>query len=398
MPLVTIPARSGNAGTRCLYVAAVGDAGDPLTWSGIPFHLTQAGKSTGFITSGLPFGVSGFKWQAQRIAWNLARVSTGDRYGGFQYSTRFLERLWRPLRSELTGAVVLNCFQLYAPSVIADESIRKWFFIDLTLTQLFDYYQVRPNVGRRIAADAVAREREGYNRADGVIVMSRFAAQSVRQDYRVPEERIHIVVPGANLDPDAYRRWEAEAIPPRRRVGHALQLVMVSTDWKRKGVDRLLRALALARQEGLPVKLRVIGSPPKGLPSELMDQPGIEWLGRINKNTDAARFVNAVADADVGCILARYEAGGSVLREYHALGLAALATDAGGMPDFMFPDAAVTVPAEASDELIAARVLALGSDPEHLEALRLAAWRRRHEATWEYTTQRLRAIMESGSG
>jgi len=54
------------------------------------------------------------------------------------------------------GSIV---FQLYPPSVAADETIEKWFYIDLTLTQLFDYYELRASVGRAIAADAMARER-----------------------------------------------------------------------------------------------------------------------------------------------------------------------------------------------------------------------------------------------
>lgn len=391
---MTKPLQSQDALTRRLYVAAVGDASDPLTWSGIPYHFSEAGKAAGFVTAGLPLGAQGWRWTARRVAWNLARVSTGDRRGGYQYSVPFLERLWRPVKADLRGARVIKCFQLYAPSVVADTSIEKWFYIDLTLSQLFDYYRVRPNVGRRVAADAVAREREGYHRARGIIVMSRFAAESVRQDYGVPEERIHVVVPGANLDPSVYRRWEATASEARNRAGGALRLLMVSTHWRRKGLDRLIRALAIARRKGLEATLTIIGSSPQELPPELAAQEGIQWLGRIHKDTDADRFLRTVADADVGCILARYEAGGSVLREYHALGLAALATTAGGMPDFMFPEAAVTVAPEASDDEIAEQLLRLGRDHQLLARLRNAAWQRRHEATWEETVRRLRAVVE----
>jgi len=383
---------------RRLYVGAVGDADDPLTWSGIPYHLTEAGKSAGLVTGGLPLGAAGWHWRARRVAWNLGRVTTLDRRGGYQYSIGFLERLWRPVRPQLRGARVVNCFQLYPPSIASDDAIEKWFFIDLTLTQLFDYYHIRPLVGRRIAAEAIAREREGYHRAAGVIVMSRFAAQSVRRDYGVPERLIHVVVPGANLDPNVYRRWEATARGSRATTRETLRLVMVSTDWRRKGLDRLLRALRLARRDGLHATLTVVGNTREDLPPELADLEGVEWLGRISKDREAERFLHAVADCDVGCILARYEAGGSVLREYHALGLAALATDAGGMPDFMFAEAAVTVTPEASDEEIAAQLVALGRDRGRVDSLREAAWRRRRDATWAETVRRLGAIMEGGTG
>ena len=378
------------------YVASIGDAENPLTWSGIPYHLTEAGKKAGLVSAGLPMAVDGWPWRAGRVAWNLWQAATGDRRGGYQYSRGFLEALWRGQRQRVKGARVVNCFPLYAPSVVADPAIEKWFFIDLTLTQLFDYYLVRSSVGRRIAADAVQREREGYQEGRGVVVMSQFAASDVQQRYGIPAQRIHVVVPGANLEPAAYARWEQQ----REQSGgmsaaapDCLRLVMVSTDWRRKGLDRLLRAIALGRREGLRVSLRVIGNARQDLPAELTEQEGIEWLGRISKRTDAARFLEAVADADLGCILSRYEAGGSVLREYHALGLGAFATTAGGMPDFMFPEASAAVPAEATDEELAACLVALGRDRSRVEALRAAAWRRRHDALWGASVSRLAEVM-----
>lgn len=378
---------------RQVFVAAVGDAGDPLTWSGIPYHLTEAGKAAGFVAAGLPLDSRGRRWQTRRVLWNLGRLVRGDRRGGYQYSPRFLEALWRPVRSRLRGAAVINCFQLYPPSIANDEAVEKWSYIDLTLNQLFDYYELRPTVGRGIAAEAIVRERQGYARARGIITMSHFAAESVHRDYGVPRERIHVVVPGANLDPAAYARWEESARGQRSSSPGPLRLVMVTTDWKRKGLDRLLRALVLARARGLEATLKVIGSAREELPPELTAAPGVEWLGRIKKDAEAGRFLHEVATADVGCIFSRYEAGGSVLREYHALGLAAFATTAGGMPDFMFEEASVTVAPDATDDEICAALLTLG-DPTRLAELRQAAWQRRREALWQGTVQRLRAAME----
>src|SRR5436190_20204335 len=103
-------AHAPASSTRPIHVAAVGDARDPLTWSGIPFHLTEAGKAAGFVASGLPLAPTGLRWRARRIGWNLGRIGTGDRRGGFQYSKTFLERLWRPVTAQLAGGRVLNCF------------------------------------------------------------------------------------------------------------------------------------------------------------------------------------------------------------------------------------------------------------------------------------------------
>lgn len=381
---------------RPLFVASVGDAENPLTWSGIPYHLSQAGREVGFITGGLPLDPTGPSWKVQRVAWNLAQVLRGDRPGGFQYSEGFLERLWAPVQERLAGSAVVNCAQLYPSSVLANDGVEKWFFLDLTLELVFDYYLTRASVGRRIAEDAMTRERAGYERARGIIVMSRFAAAHVRERYDVPAERVHVVVPGANLSPTAYARWERER-EDAEAVGSDgnLRLLMITTDWQRKGLDRLLRAITIARKQGLRASLKVIGARRDDLPTELTALDGVEWLGRINKNSDADRFLREVAGADIGCIFSRYEAGGSVLREYHALGLAALATSAGGMPDFFFDDATVAVTPDASDDELAAALVALGQDHARVARLKAAARRRRHEALWPHTVERLRAIIDA---
>jgi len=168
---------------------------------------------------------------------------------------------------------------------------------------------------------------------------------------------------------------------------------MVSTDWKRKGLDRLLRALALARARGLEATLRSSGPPAKSCRRSSPTKRGFSGWVESRKTSRAERFLREVADADVGCILARYEAGGSVLREYHALGLAALATTAGGMPDFMFPEATVTVTPTPRTSRLPPALLTL-RDRARVDSLRRAAWQRRHDARWEATVQRLRAAME----
>src|SRR5262249_25111170 len=145
-----------------VYLAGLGDANDPRTFSGIACHFLQTAKRMDVVSEGLPLCISPRLWRLRRWMWNLAGVARGDRPGGFQYSEAFLEPLWQPVRHQLGGSVVLNCFQLFPPSIVHDPSIRKWFFLDQTLVQLFDAYGERRRIGRRIAGAALAREQEAY--------------------------------------------------------------------------------------------------------------------------------------------------------------------------------------------------------------------------------------------
>lgn len=377
---------------RC-FLAAVGDANSPVTWSGIPFYFLQSARAAGLIDEGLPLSTEGLGWGTRRMIWNMTRLSGGDRPGGYQYSTTFLERLWSSSKPHLQDSQVINCFQLFPPSIINNSRIKKWFFIDQTLIQLFDYYGLRSTVGRRIADEAVKRERDGYQAATGVMVHSKWAAESVERDYAVPRSRIHVVVPGASIDRDEYTHWETRECERRafdkQQQHRPLRLVFVGKYWRRKGLDRLLKALVLARRQGSTTTLRIIGCRRENLPVELRDIKGVEWAGFIDKRVEAGKFLQAVGECDIGCLLSREEAGGIALREYHALGLPVLGTNTGGAPEHMLPDASVTVSVDATAEEISETLLSLEGDPTRLAELRNKAWQQRRLASWPETVRRI---------
>ena len=152
-----------------VYVAAVGDANSLETFSGIPASLVEAGKAAGWISGGLPLSVDTMAWRVRRVVWTARRLVTARERGGFQYSTEFLERLWKPVRNLVEGGTVINCVQLYPPSIVANARCRKWFFIDQTLAQGFAGYGFAHSVGRAMAGDAVRREREGYGPRSGSV-------------------------------------------------------------------------------------------------------------------------------------------------------------------------------------------------------------------------------------
>ena len=117
-----------------VFVAAVGDANDPSTWSGIPYHFTKAGQEAGLIDAGLPLSTTGPSWKAQRAVWNGLQLASRGTYGGFQFSERFLNRLWRQAPPLAAGDSVINLFPLFPQHIVSDERVAKWFFIDQTDT------------------------------------------------------------------------------------------------------------------------------------------------------------------------------------------------------------------------------------------------------------------------
>src|SRR5438552_15356894 len=187
-------------------VAAVGDANHPGTYNGLPYYLLKAGRKQGALDEGLALNVSGGIWKARRVVWNLLRPLQLERPGGYQYSPSFLRALWAPVRDGLAETAILNCFQLYPDDIVDDARVHKWFFIDQTLPQLFDEYGDRARMGKRICADALRREAEGYRAAEGVIANSQWAAASVIRDCGVAEEKVHVVLQGAAFEMEPYEQ------------------------------------------------------------------------------------------------------------------------------------------------------------------------------------------------
>ena len=376
-----------------MLLAAVGDSNDLRTSSGIPWHLMQEGKRQGMFDEGLALEVESLRWTLRRYLWNLGAALQCRGVGGYQYSTSFLEQLWHPFRESVRGRAILNCFQLYPPSIVADRSVRRWYFLDQTLVQLFDGYGVAAKIGSAIRSEALEREREGYETADCIVVHSHWAEKSVVEDYGVDPGRVAVVLPGANLEHSAYSAWEAEQGSERQRSNNPLRLTFVGKDARRKGLDRLLGALRLAKERGSRCTLRVIGCEESSVEESLRHVPGVEWFGFVDKRTEPRRFLDAVSSCDVGCLLSRAEAGGISLREFHALGLAVLGPDVGGAPDHVLTEASVLVRPDATDDEIASVILMLEHDPERVLRMRTASWNRRRGVSWASTVGQLKDLM-----
>ena len=372
-------------------LAATGDPGDPSVMSGLPYHFRLYGMRAGLIDGVATRSIDRRALAFKRYAWNAYRVLSLQGKGGHQYSDYRTTAVWLPLPE--STVTVINIFQLYPPRLLADKRLRRWYFIDQTLQQLFDLYGQGARIGRGIESRTIAQERAGYAAAETIIVNSQWAAESVTGDYGIEPERVEVVPQAANFDPDVYDDWaRARSECPPQRTRDELRLVFLGGDWYRKGLDRLLRALAKARSAGAAVTLDVIGCNRNDLPADLRNIPGVTWHGYINKLREQRRFLDLVASGDVGCLLSRAEAGGNALREYHALGLAVLGTTAGGAPEQTLPSATWLVDVTETDDDVADRLCWLARDRGQVDRYKAAAWKDRESTLWPATLAQLANI------
>jgi len=370
-------------------LAAVGDVNDRRTWSGTPYYFLRTAERRNILDRGLALDPR--RLHVHRLIWNFRLMLETGKYGGYQYSPDFLERLWDGHCSQTDKALIVNCFQLFPPSIVRNRRIKKWFFVDQTLRQSFEHYGPYLKVQKSVRDSAIHDEREGYNAAEGIILHSHWAAESVIHDYGIERQRVHVVVPGANIDAEAHEEWRSRSVEKPLHDGMT-KFVFVGRDWHRKGLDRLILAIDTATRSGFNCMLRVIGCVATDLPSHLRRVNNIEWLGHISKDRDSLAFLEAIGSCHVGCLLSRAEAGGISLREYHALGLPVLGSTVGGCLDHMIRDAAVAVGPEIDSHELAKLVISLNYRGEKWKRLHSSAVAHVGDVLWDNSVQQMQSF------
>jgi glycosyltransferase involved in cell wall biosynthesis len=157
-------------------------------------------------------------------------------------------------------------------------------------------------------------ERKLYQTARVCFTTSRFAADSIVEDYSVPRERVEVVYSGCNTDLPS-------AAPSRDRLPR--RVLFVGVEWERKGGPVLLEAFKEVRQSFPEALLDIVGCSP------FVADAGISVHGRF----DRSRIPSFFEHADIFCLPSTAEPSAAALVEASAHGLPVVATRVGGTPE-----------------------------------------------------------------
>lgn len=217
---------------------------------------------------------------------------------------------------------------------------------------------------RHRAAELVALERHALARARAVIVTSPTTAETLRDDYGVPADRLTVAVPGVE--------------PARRAAGtkRPVSLLAVGSISERKGYDVLIDALATIPD--LAWRLRLVGAVDRASDVARALEGRIARSGiadRIERRgaLDAASLDDEYDRADIFVMSSRYEGYGMAITEAIARGLPIVSTTGGALARTVPREAALKVPPDDAPALARALRDMIGD-----EALRMqksvASW------------------------
>ena len=230
------------------------------------------------------------------------------------------------------------------------------------------------------------RETEVYRNACAVMTISDYLRRSFIEHFGLPDDRVCVVGAGPNLDLSQVPE------PPATPRRGAPTVLFVGKQFERKGGSHLLEAFRRVRTRIPDARLVIVGpSTPRS------DEPGVVWLGHLDKNKpdEWQRLSAAYRDATVFCLPSLFEPFGIVILEAMFFGLPCIGTGDWAIPEMIVEgETGHTVPRGDAPSL-ADRLCSLLADPSQAHQMGLAGRRRAEQQfSWAAVASRMSERLE----
>jgi glycosyltransferase involved in cell wall biosynthesis len=238
-----------------------------------------------------------------------------------------------------------------------------------------------PSVSDREHDEWVALERETIQGAAALFPWSRFAGQSLIEDYGADPNKVFVIGASGNLP-----------IRPLTKTSYASQTVLyIGYEFERKGGLILLKAWEQVRRALPAAKLIIVGpeEPDTPLPR------GVEWRGRVNDDTT---LISLYQSATVFTLPSLFEPFGHVLIEAMSNGVPVIGTNHCAMPEIITSgQEGLLVPPHDPDALATALIEVLRQPDEAQRMGQNAYAKASRDYTWDAVVGRMEQGIEAAA-
>lgn len=369
-------------------VAAVGDVTDVSAFSGTPFHFLKALQEKHPNTYGWKMDLE--RLNSQRYLWNIGRILSFQKKGGFQYSEYFTQLVNKQIPQKNFSDTIISFNQHYPYSAdVTSKGGTLYHYIDGTFTQLIERYGIGEIIGRRIKAKTLELERQSFHDAKHIVTFQQWAKESVVNDYGIDSSKVSVILPGANIiPPDFYK--PSNKFVPNLGVDETFVIGFVGKDWKRKGLPIIIESAQILHNAGFKVKIKCAGNAPK----DLSEHPLVEFAGFIDKSKEPEKFLSFLESCHLGCLFSDAEFSSISVFEFLRAGVPVSGYIVDGMGDLYFPDASIRFKPRENAQSISDGFLKFLQDENYRKSLCISAQEKSSYVTWERSVEEWEPILK----
>ena len=226
-----------------------------------------------------------------------------------------------------------DCDYLFVPSMAGllsylPKDFPIIFYTDTTHRLMVGYYW-KKKLSHKTIEHGEACERAGIFRATLNLRSSRWAADSIVNDYGYDPKKTYVIEFGANIDEKDLR---SDLLKYANKG--SVRILFSGVEWERKGGDVAVETVRLLNEQGIQARLVIAGI--KKLPQRYATLPYIDHIGFLNKNhpDQYRRYVQLWQEADLFLLPTRAECSAIVYCEASAYGVPIFTYDTGGTGNY----------------------------------------------------------------
>lgn len=375
-----------------IALVSLNDSTDVHEWSGLNYHIARSLEGAGATLH---------RVGPLRSRWTLRmklRQRWYDRIGQAYHAViepAALESLGMAARAAIprdTDAVLAVTSLIAGALGPLDVPLVSWD--DATQAAMERYYPDFTRIANVSRRHGVALGWRAATSASLAMFASQWAADTAREAYDLPQERVAVVPFGANLlrFPGAAEVRTAIA----SRAGDRCELLWVGVDWERKGGAVAVDIAGQVAEAGIPVRLTIVGCDP---PSDVTMPEWVVREGFVSKRTPEgeARLAALFLRSHFFVMPSSAEAYGLVYAEASAFGVPSVAIRTGGVPTIIVDGKTGLLAAPgAGARHHAERIIELLRDRPRLDAMALAARERAEQLlNWDVAGRTALELIES---
>lgn len=375
-----------------LGFATTFDSNDVRKWSGTPWYMVQALLEQGIFVErigGLKRHLPPFFKMKQLFKKYIYAERESPRFN-ITTAKKYSEQTQKKIQ-------LLNIDAIIAPQInpisFLETSLPQILWTDSLYAGLLNSYPSFANHSKNSIEQGHRIVKECLTRCRLAIFSSDWAAQSAREHYDTPPEKIRVIPFGANISHQ--NTFEDVRHLIKSRSKKVFKVLFSGKYWDRKGGDIVFKVISALHHAGYRVELNFLGCHP---PKNIKIPDYIQCHGFISKNTPAGMttILNLIRESHILFVPSRAEAYGIVFCEANAFGLPCLTSNVGGIPTIIKNDVnGMAFNVNTSIETYCDYIIKLIENNNYYENLALSAFNEyQTRLNWQVATQRVKKLIE----